>query len=112
MVEILGICAEHTRATNLYLTLYTKLKDKWGEKLDFAVVVTFKEAMAIAKNEKGVEFFGGKEADGTMAIGIPDWMDKARSKFLNGDEEEIMRVIEDVCGCLDKFMEIVIKCMQ
>lgn len=111
MIEILGICKEHTRAANLYLTLYTKLKEGWAGKFDFAVVVTFKEAIAIAKNENGVEFFGGKETDGTMAIGIPDWMDKARSEFLNGKEEQIMRMINEVGNYLDEFMEIVIKNM-
>lgn len=111
-IEILGICKDRIKAANLYLSLYIKLKEEWLGKFDFAVAVNFGEAVAIATNENGVEFFGGKELNGAMAIGIPDWMDKARDEFLNGNEDDVMKMIEESRGCLDEFMEIAVKYMQ
>lgn len=104
-IEILAICENRINAANLYLSYSVKLKEEWIGKVDFAVAVNFGNAMAICTNENGVEFFGGKELDGEIAIGIPKWMDKARDELLNGNEEEFLRMVEEANRYLDEFME-------
>lgn len=108
-IEILAVCENSINAANLYLSYSVKLKEEWIGKIDFAVAVNFGNAVAICTNENGVEFFGGKEFDGEIAIGIPKWMDKARDDLLNGNQEEFLRMIEEANGYLNEFMTEVIK---
>lgn len=111
-IEILAVCENSINAANLYLSYSVKLKEEWIGKVDFAVAVNFGNAVAICTNENGVEFFGGKELDGEIAIGIPKWMDKARGELLSGNEEEFLRMVEEANGYLDEFMKIAVKYMQ
>lgn len=111
-IEILAVCENSINAANLYLSYSVKLKEEWIGKVDFAVAVNFGNAVAICTNENGVEFFGGKELDGEIAIGIPKWMDKARDELLSGNEEEFLRMVEEANGYLDEFMKIAVKYMQ
>lgn len=111
-IEILAVCENSINAANLYLSYSVKLKEEWIRKVDFAVAVNFGNAVAICTNENGVEFFGGKELDGEIAIGIPKWMDKARDELLSGNEEEFLRMVEEANGYLDEFMKIAVKYMQ
>lgn len=106
-VEILAICHSSMSAANLYLTCYTKLKDDWLGRIDFAVAVEFEGKNAIASNEENVEFFGGKEENGKVVAGIPDWMDKARDELLSGDKNAFMQGIVEIHKYLDEFMQIV-----
>lgn len=110
-IDILAICKTNINAANLYLSLYVKLKEEWLGKFDFAVTVNFGEAVAIATNENEVEFFGGKELNGALAIGIPDWMDKARDEFLHRNEDDILKMTEESRSYLDEFMKIAVKYM-
>lgn len=108
-VEIFVICNSVISASNFYFSFFISLKDNYSEKIDFEVAVKFNDAVAICKIENGVEFFGGKEIDGEMTIGVPEWIDKGRNKLLNGDKEEFVKMVEIANGYLDDFMEIVIK---
>lgn len=111
-IEILAICENGINAANLYFSYSVKLKEEWIGKINFAVVVNFGNAMAIYTNENKVEFFGGKELDGEIAIGIPKWMDKARDELLSGNEEEFLRMVEEANEYLDGFMEEAIKYIE
>ena len=108
-IKILAICKNNINAANLYLSYSVKLKEEWIGKVDFSVAVNFENAVAISTNENGVEFFGGKELDGEIAIGIPRWMDKARDELLSVNEEEFLRMVEEANGYLDEFMSEVKK---
>lgn len=109
MLEIIGICNSTISAANLYLSLFAKLKDDWIGKYDFAVIIQYKEAMAVASNENMVDFFGGKEFNGQSVAGVPDWMNKARNELLNIGEYEFLKGIKEAHGYLDYFMGLVKK---
>lgn len=111
-IEILAICENRINAANLYLSYAVKLKEEWIGKVDFAVAVNLGNAVAICTNENGVEFLGGKELDGEIAIGIPKWMDKARDELLSGNKEEFLRMVEEANRYLDEFMEEAIKYIE
>jgi len=106
-IEILGICNTVLSSAHLYFALATKLKDEWVGKCNFAVVVSFGNGTSIAYNEDGNEFFGGKELNGEMVVGIPGWMDKARDDILGGDQYELLIKAQEVYNILDEFMELV-----
>lgn len=108
-IEILGICNTNISAANLYCSFCIKLKEEYLGKFDFSVAINLNESIAIYTNENEIEFFGGKEHNGEVTIGIPDWLDKARDEFLNGNEEEIIKMVNEANNCLDEFMEIAIK---
>lgn len=108
-IEILGICNTRISAANLYCSFCIKLKEEYLGKFDFSVAINLNEAIAIYTNENEIEFFGGKEPNGEVAIGIPNWMDKARDELLNGNKDEFLRMAEEANGYLDEFMSEVKK---
>lgn len=108
-IEILGICHTETSAANIYLGLTVKLKEEYAGKINFSIVVDCNGKTAVASNENGEVFFGGKEENGEFVAGIPKWMDRARDDLLNGGQIEFMNGVEEVNTVLDEFIEVAIK---
>lgn len=103
-IEILAICKNPISAANLYLSFYTKLKDDWIRKFNFAVAVEFEKKTAIASYENDTEFFGGME-NGEIVVGIPKWLDKARDELLSGDQIVFFIEVKQIHIYLEEFIE-------
>jgi len=109
MVEILCECNTSISAANSFFSFYTKLKDDYIDTVDFKVVVRYNNSLAIAKNENGEELFYGKNLMDEFVMGIPNWMEDARSELLNTDKIEFLNMVERANGYLDYFMESISK---
>lgn len=105
MVEILCECNTSISAANLFLSFYTKLKDDYIDAVDFKVSVRYNNLLAIAENENGEELFYGKNLMDEIVVGMPDWMEDARSELLNTDKIEFLNMVERAHEYLDYFME-------
>lgn len=105
-IEVLGICKNHIRAANLYLSFYTRLKDDYKGAFDYHIAIQYKNLLAIAQNKDGEEMLFGKGDSGEIEIGVPLWMDNARNQLLGRDNKEFIKGVSEAYSALDEFIDL------